>query len=539
MAASEFKSASGDSSSYYDFENAKNYLRGLKFDMQQLTQRMLENPEQELQTSRTVVVEGVERRFPENPVFQSPVHKGMVRVIKGAKEKLYINVMLFGGSWGLELVRQGLLRGIAAEKEGRDFQFILMHDMDNVFVFKPEMEPMWEELRKASLSGPYSKFFSVLESDISKRRTSAFPMGLDKITGPLDNVMEADLSLRGTSDHSKVVIADPFSNEAAMMVQSKNITDFNHTNFDEGLFIQGPFVGVAMHAFEKDISFALQLAEQKEETNPALVSRVQNWIDSIREAVSPNSSVRVAGQGESDVRVAENNADDSVRNTEHTLLKLINGANKNIRIYNMLAYHNNIARALADASKRLSPHNVRIMLDATLTYPLNMLFLTMLRTQLNFRPASPREEAKLEQVKVNSEGSSVRWRKFLAPVYQKDAGFIDVEPQQHTKTVIIDDKILLLGSANFDVNTMKGAFREFSVAVRGPEVARASAEIFDSLWKGTATVDTAEIQKMKLAEGKKPIPDELRFPLVKGMQLEADRNNSLNPRNFDKGCDNL
>jgi phosphatidylserine/phosphatidylglycerophosphate/cardiolipin synthase-like enzyme len=540
MASNRHGGKQESSRHFYDFDAAKEYLTGLKVDMKSATEAMLKDPSQPVRLQNG--------RFDNNPVFQSSIHQAMKQVIENAQERIYLNVMLFGGTWGLEVVRLALAQAQkvdAANKangSGKKLQIFLMHDTKNVFVFRPEMDALWEQLMMASMQGPFSENLIALPSNIEERNTSAFPFGLEQVTGPLDGFVKMNLALTGTSDHTKIVVSDPFTENALMVVQSKNITDFNHTNYDEGLMLKGPIVSLSMHAYRRDMEIALQQAQKEQpELYQANVSKVQEWLDLDARAMNPKTGLVLAGKGKAEVRIAESNADDTVRNVQHNILKLIANAQKSIYIYNLLGYDPMVAKALADASKRTvngQKLDIRILMDATLTYGLNKVGVWMIKREMMSKPGQDNlapDAQTLEQIPV---GPQVKWRRYLDPVMQatKTNEMINVEPQQHTKSIIVDDEYLLLGSANFDYNTLKGAFREFSVVVKDPKVAKESSEIFQSIWndeKEAMTLAQLESIKFPKESGKKPLPSVVLREAMMLVDAESSRNNPLNPRNFD------
>ena len=66
--------------------------------------------------------------------------------------------------------------------------------------------------------------------------------------------------------------------------------------------------------------------------------------------------------GDASVQIVENNADDSVRNAEASILALLEGAETSIDMYQFLAYSPSIAEALARAIHR--GVEVRILVDS-------------------------------------------------------------------------------------------------------------------------------------------------------------------------------
>ena len=81
--------------------------------------------------------------------------------------------------------------------------------------------------------------------------------------------------------------------------------------------------------------------------------------------------------------------------------------------------------------------------------------------------------------------SCIRWRNQLPGGTQVDHGEEHpIEPQQqHTKTIIVDGEVTLAGSANFDIASLSGAFRELSVAVRDQQTASESISRFNAIFE--------------------------------------------------------
>ena len=78
----------------------------------------------------------------------------------------------------------------------------------------------------------------------------------------------------------------------------------------------------------------------------------------------------------------------------------------------------------------------------------------------------------------------IRWRAQLPGDTQNDGGTENpIEPQQqHVKTIIVDEKIVFGGSTNFDIASLAGAFREFSIAVKDKQAATESHENFNAIF---------------------------------------------------------
>ena len=138
-------------------------------------------------------------------------------------------------------------------------------------------------------------------------------------------------------------------------------------------------------------------------------------------------------------------------------------------MYQFLAYSPSIAKALARAIRR--GVEVRLLMDSIdQKVPLNNMLAVLMKEH---------------GVSQNQIEASIRWRSQLPGGTQFDFGEeFPIEPQQqHTKTIIIDDQVTFAGSANFDIASLSGAFREFSVAVKDEETAAAAVERFDAIFE--------------------------------------------------------
>jgi phosphatidylserine/phosphatidylglycerophosphate/cardiolipin synthase-like enzyme len=346
------------------------------------------------------------------------------------------------------------------------------------------------------------------------------------------------LHLAGKSDHSKIVIADAFTQRPSMWVASKNPTDNNLLNYDEGMVVKGPAAALAQLAFGPDLRLAAEQTLKVEKYKGRATDRsrgvVTKWLGEMQRlsdgsqgaiACAPPPAPGEAAQNV-DIRWAENNGDDSVRNVEHTVLQLIRGAKKNVRMYNMLAYNPGVAEAFADAIARLGSENVKMIIDQALTFTPNLIFHEMVgAARVHLNKTTPDVDA---QARLNSWDNSFRWRvglkskRFDAPAQEGAYKRIDIDQQQHSKTIIIDDETIFLGSANFDLITFGGSFREFSIAARTQqgdakareEVAKAT-KIFDDIWNAldVEVKTTAGIR----AERAKDVPSAAVLKLAAGM----------------------
>jgi phosphatidylserine/phosphatidylglycerophosphate/cardiolipin synthase-like enzyme len=323
---------------------------------------------------------------------------------------------------------------------------------------------------------------------------------------------------------------------------------------------------VAQVSFVSDLKLAMarrvDLARKDEGVAAPGVENARRVVDSWKAAADKATrkgsdywpSVPQGMRPDVDIRSAENNGDASIRNVEHTLLQLVRGAQRSVRMYNMLAYNPGVAQAVADAVGRLGAKNVRILVDQALTFTPNLVFREMVKHEVQRMLNDPRagfdDEYKARLLRWEEV---FRWRINLAskhfdksagaPANEKDR--IDIDQQQHTKTVIIDadpgvvspGAILFVGSANFDLITFGGAFREFSVAARttapagmGVEQVNTASAVFDAIWANqNEAVTTKALLNGKMARKEKLPNDEVIRAARSVMTIEYTKRQGLMP----------
>lgn len=395
-----------------------------------------------------------------NPILNQPIAESLRDTIRSAQQTLYIDIFLMGGTWGLDIAKELLL---ASE---RGVQVVLVRDTDNRFSSGFEMDPLWDALEAHSHQ---NENLTVMRAQI-KNRPSGLPFGLDQITRLFDNVVDAPLSLEAKSDHSKIVIADGLSRKPQMWVGSKNTVDSGGSFFyDEVMHVEGPAAAASFMSYLPDMELAHQLAlDEKVNNSEPADGWFSTMVQTMRNRRDGSERTVCDAVGSASVLIAENNADDSIRNIEHTVLSLIESATDSIDMYQFLAYSPEIGKALAAAVKR--GVNVRILMDSVgQKVPMNAT-LGYFMDDAGLTP---------EQVE-----SMIRWRAQLPGGTQIDGDTENpIEPQQqHVKTIVVDEKIVFGGSTNFDIASLAGAFREFSIAVKDNDAATKSHENFNEIF---------------------------------------------------------
>lgn len=410
--------------------------------------------------------------FSASPIADHKVHKQLVEMIDNAKETIFFDMFLLGGYWGADVARHLVL---AAE---RGVDVLVLRDTENPFGFAAEILPLWQALKEYKSTSDKGSFV-VLRSEIHKR-PSGLPFGAGRFLKPfLVNVNDKGTTPLLQSDHSKLLIVDGLSKTPSMFIGSKNMADHGSgINFDESVFLKGPTAGLTQLAYLRDLELAYSLAEKEKSLAADGMKTLSSWIERIK-ALKGASSHIVEGYADGlAAQLVENNADDSIRNAETTFLRLINTSSKEVGFYSMglIPFGGNLADAIVDAQRR--GVNIRAILDP-LTGELSG---KLLRRALIKRGLA---EATVDRM--------IRWRVVRDGwVAEESPTGIVIRQQQHTKTLIADDRVQL-GSVNFDMMTFGGAFRETSLVVHGGEVVSDAKRNFEALFSDpTLTITYAE-----------------------------------------------
>ena len=434
-------------------------------DNHQLTQTWLESLDpfdDKIFEEMVLTPERMHKGFDSSPIKDSEVHQALVQAIQEAKHTIFLDIFLFGGHWGTELSRQLIL---AAR---RGVQVIVMHDTENPFFFRSEIDPVWNGLVKYSQADETGNLIA-LRPQIHRRPTG-LPPRTGRILRPLLSEIEANNSPLLQSDHSKTLIIDGFYDDAAIILGSKNLSDHSAgINFDEVLRVDGPAAAAAQFTYINDLEMAFELAQKESSLSQIAQQRLNQWLSDANAKLTQKSFLIKATEGTAKVQLAANNGDDSIRNAEHAILRLIASAEESIDFYamGMIPFGMEFVALIADAIDR--GVKVRGLLDPRTGEFSGKLFLKQLE----------------DQGLIADKGQeSFRWRRLL-PVVEADKSLsqMPIAQQQHTKTIVVDNHKVLIGSVNYDMMTFASTFRELSVVVKDQELANVATERFNSIFE--------------------------------------------------------
>jgi|GEM_PF-2807677 len=424
----------------------------------------------------------------------------ILSTVKNAKESVFIDVFWLGGSIGLEMAKT-LMRKVIADP---NFSVYFVSDIENKFTYGDELDTVYNYLRAFSEAFPDKKFY-VAPAEVGLKRT-ALPEFIDLLATDFaierlrsnevfSNAFANDgFQLLAKSDHSKVIVVDgldPIQGKA--FVGSKNWTDSSGgIAIDEVAQIQGPAVPMILNSFYDDAweAFSTDLrgggvmtTARLAQREPKFVSlqRMLSGIDVLqRYQKVPMSDIRVefpeVDSGDVIVKLAQNNVYGTEVSAVEQNIQAILGAKKQIIVDDQFLYDAGIFEALKVA-KVVHGVDIYVMLHP-LTSPLedskvgahfpNNIFIPELRDL----------------------GIPVKWKILPDDVRQAvvdvfEATGNSLSPEFHLKSITVDGVLadnrgscsqlapevgasgatpaLITGSANKDVMTMSGGFREYQI----------------------------------------------------------------------------
>lgn len=419
------------------------------------------------------------------------VFPNIADVIRSAKSTVFIDMFFFGGTTSAaigELV-------ISRLKAVPELRAVILHDELNGLGLDWEIRPVWNFMRAYMAEHP-DRLLAIPANVYEKK-----VLGIPEIVGrKLDNAFFSATgiarqleNLKGTADHSKVVIADAnvFDKPAQATVGSKNWADTSGAlSNDETVKFKGPHAHVVFDEFYEDFYrgiaydwaakdtdwlwnevYAKGFAQASEcrgaaannnekvmrmlcpfdllnryKTFPKTAQDVDNLIKS-----GAIGKIMAKESGQASLRSGGHNWDGSFRSALNQDLEVIYRARKQILISEQYVAQPHIVRALIMKAAQGVKVNIVVEGFTKLDPPgfPNVLYLE----------------------KLKSAGIKVRFKKHASSSW--------FPGEFHGKTLSIDGwssdnvalhntefpPILIIGSANKDFMTLTGAFREAQVEV--------------------------------------------------------------------------
>lgn len=430
-----------------------------------------------------------------NPMFKDPIFAQIRDMIKGAKESIFIDIFLFGGTMGATLSKYLVDRTIEEHKKNKNFKTLLLHDFATNYNMKNEIMPVFNYIRNRINNDPYlikCKCMVLLQANIY-RHPPGIPFGITNLINPNKDVnickamQERNTYYESKIDHSKVIVVDANSDLPKAYFGSKNWSDHSGAYYyDDALYVEGPAAALAQASYADDVKAALTTDPYekacmyfREEgfSNDHYISRTEELVDfmSIKRNYYPTV-------GNATVRLAEANVDGRIKNTRNQLVEMIANAKKYIYMEQLFIYDKYINDALIKKKKQNPNIVIRILADNNDNFGMNGFPNTMFLQEF---------EAAGIEVKA--------WHLLPATAKFPDGTTQDYHQENHRKITSVDGEVLMVGSSNMNPDTFQGSFREFGMQVFDPGAIQEFEERFKASW-GSDMTFKYKVKNLKLGE---------------------------------------
>lgn len=392
-----------------------------------------------------------------HPSFKDPVFARIRDMIISAKQSVFIDIFLFGGTMGGTLSKFLLDQTLEKKKQNPQFKVLLLHDFSTNYNMAEEMMPIFEYIKKRIENEAALKSSVYLLQANIHRHPPGIPFGLTNLVPKNDKTFKA-LEKRGTYyeskiDHSKVIVVDAESDAPQAYFGSKNWTDHSGGYYyDDALYIRGPAAAMVQALYYDDVDAALTTNlnekkwfyyKEKGFSNDRYLKQrdsILGWFKLKR--------TQYPAAGEQVVRIAEANVDGKIKDTRNMVIDMIAKAESHIYMEQLFLYDKYINDALMKRKAQRPSLKIWILADHNGNFKLgglpNTLFLDQLR----------------------QHGIEVRARRTLGIEARFPNGRVqEYHQENHRKITSVDGKVLLVGSSNLNPDTLQGSFREFGAQI--------------------------------------------------------------------------
>jgi len=410
-----------------------------------------------------------------DPVWgqKSGIFAEIKKTLDAAKDTIFIDIFFLGGTMGTTLAKYLIGR---LEETSSHLKVLILRDLLNHYGHDKEMLPVYNYLYAYAQKHPDRLI--IAPAHISKHK-SGLPKYLSGVLNEefvVKSGLQQHLSLHASakSDHSKVIVIDAKTDQPVALVGSKNLVDASGAVcYDDMTKVVGPAASIIQDDYYFDMFYAL-----KEEINDRDLKNIaqklnlphSNKSEMIAQILAPfdllnrssdgsatdKLSILRSYHGQSLVRIGLNNFDSTRTSAIDQVLQGIKFAKKSIYIKDQYLFDRNIVLALVSVKQSNPDLDIRILLDPLLESPIpgfpNILYSDVLK----------------------NAGIPTKFKTIIAskPVRQ----------EFHYKTVSLDGKYLITGSANKDQNTMYGAFREEQLDIAQSDSAFIHDQEFLKYW---------------------------------------------------------
>ncbi len=426
-----------------------------------------------------------------HPAFMhDPIFIKLKDMIVQAKETIFIDIFLMGGTLGGTLAQ--FLLDQTKEKLATNpaFKVILLHDYATHYNMKEEMLPIFEYMNERVANDEQLKESVYLLQANIQRHPAGIPFGLSDFIPRNEKTFPALQKMssyyESKIDHSKVVVIDGNTNQPAAYFGSKNWTDHSGGYyFDDTIYIEGPAASLIQHSYIRDIEAALTqdpnevkwfYYQDKALDNKKYWDQTEEILNYFR-----ITKEEIPFRGKDRVRLAEADIDGSIKNVRNLIVDLIKSSQKNIYMEQLFLYDKYVVDALIKKKIQNRNIDIKIIVDNNENFNLgglpNSIFIKELKKY----------------------GIEVRTRKTIAVTAKFQDGSEKVFHQEnHRKVISSDAKRVIFGSSNINPDTLQGSFRELGAEIFSPTLARSYDIKFQSTWSDPNKCMELDIENFRL-----------------------------------------
>ena len=412
------------------------------------------------------------------------VYHEVLTLVDSAEETIFIDMFALGGVMGVSFAKHLIKR----LHDNQKLKIFIVRDIVNHFGAIAELMPVFNYLLAWSYLFPQRL---IVSAAWIHEHTSGLPAFVSQVID--DNLVKAsgiqtmlDLSAKAVSDHSKLLVVDAKGSHPRAIVSSKNWSDRTGAYFyDDAVVVEGAAAAVVQDDFYHDMRLGLQQVMARQFKAGAIAGQ-ESYIDRLYPGTQHHTSLDVKisvilqdfdllernaqlvpqhrqrlswpslPNNGTLMRTGFNSVDSSTTNIIDQNIQAILHAKQNIYINEQFCFDSKIVTALLNVKSKRPQLDIKIILEHALeTEPdgiPNLLYLDLL---------------------IN-RGIEVRWKKtqWIGNIPQKN----------HSKTLSVDGKYVIVGSANKDGMTMFGSFREQQLDIFDQSTTAAHDEVFLRWW---------------------------------------------------------
>lgn len=425
-----------------------------------------------------------------NPIFKDPIFAQIRDLIGEARESIFIDIFLFGGTMGMTLAKYLVDQTVLKQQQNPKFKTLLLHDYATNYNMKEEMMPIFEYIKsRIENEKAVRDSFILLQANI-QRHPPGIPLGITNLIPKTPEVFK-EVEKRNTYyeskiDHSKVVVIDASTEHPKAYFGSKNWSDHSGSYYyDNAILVEGPAAALVQASYYHDIEAALTTDPQelawfyfKESgfDNKRYLGereKILNWFK-VKRASYP-------ARGEDSIRLAEADVDGVVKNVRNILIDMIMKAQDHIYMEQLFIYDPYIVDALIKKKISMPELDVRILADHNGNFKLGGLPNTLYIDELQ------------------KYGIKVRARKTIGVLaHFPDGTSREYHQENHRKITSVDGKVLLGGSSNLNPDTLQGSFREFGAKIYARGEVEKFEQEFLAAWRDPEQTELLNIKDFQV-----------------------------------------